>query len=273
VAIETEAGRLTVTRARAEVFRYFPGWEFFITLDSPYHGLSWDKLGRAAWGGEAGAILGDVWNNPLWRHKEVAWAIGETVLMAFLGTFGGAFLAIPLAVLAARGFSPWGSVRFGVRRASDPPRGVDALVRTIVLSRAYGPGPLTGALAILLTDGGTFGKMFSEALENVDGRQVEGVRSTGAGALARIRHGVLPQVAPIWLSQVLHSFESSVRGATVIGAITGGGIGPLLTQAITTQKDWEEVTYYIVLILLMVFAMDTLSGRLRRWLVSGGDER
>ena len=270
VAIETEAGRLTITRGRTEVFRRFPGWElFFFTLDSPYHGLSWAEIGRAAAGGEAGAILGDVWSNPLWRHKDVAWALGETVLMAFLGTFGGALLAMPLAVLAARGLSPLAPVRLGVRRVFDLLRGVDALVWTIVLGCAYGPGPLTGALAILLTDGGTFGKMFSEALENVDGRQVEGVRSTGAGPVARVRHGVIPQVAPIWLSQMLYSFESSVRGATVIGAITGGGIGLLLTQPITTQQDWEKVTYYIALILLMVFAMDTLSGRLRRWIVAG----
>ncbi|MEL6427463.1 MAG: phosphonate ABC transporter, permease protein PhnE, partial [Pseudomonadota bacterium] len=64
--------------------------------------------------------------------------------------------------------------------------------------------------------------------------------------------------------------ESNTRSATIIGAITGGGIGLLLTQAIITQKDWEEVSYYIVLIVLMVMLMDWLSGWLRRKLIQGG---
>jgi phosphonate transport system permease protein len=148
---------------------------------------------------------------------------------------------------------------------------VDALIWTIVLSRAFGPGPLTGALAILVTDSGSFGKIFSEALENVDGKQIEGVASTGARPVQRYRFGVLPQVMPVLLSQVLYFFESNTRSATVIGAITGGGIGLLITQAIITQKDWEEVTYYIILIVLTVMLMDWLSGILRRRLIKGRD--
>ena len=80
---------------------------------------------------------------------------------------------------------------------------------------------------------------------------------------------MIPQVTPVLLSQVLYFLESNTRGATVIGAIVGGGIGLLLTQAIQTQKDWEDVAYYMVLIVLTVIAMDSLSGRLRRKLIKG----
>ncbi|QQA43849.1 phosphonate ABC transporter, permease protein PhnE [Pelagovum pacificum] len=271
VAITTDAGRVNITRARTEVMRYFPGWElFFFTLDSPYSGLSFGQLAAAAFGGEAGAIWSDFWNNDMWRHKEVVWAIFETILMAFIGTAGAALIALPTAFLAARNFAPLGIFRQATRRLYDFLRGVDGLIWTVILSRAYGPGPLTGALAIMFTDTGTFGKLFSEALENVDEKQIEGVRSTGAGPLARARYGVIPQIVPVLLSQVLYYLESNTRSATVIGAITGGGIGLLLTQAIITQKDWEEVTYYIILIVLMVFLMDALSGWLRRRLISGG---
>jgi len=270
--VVTDAGRLTVTRNRTEVFKYQYGWElFFFTLDSPYHGMSIGQLASAALNGEAGAIAHDFWNNKMWRHGEVAWAIVETILMAFLGTFGAAIIALPIAFLAARNFMPLGGLRFAVRRVFDFLRGVDGLIWTIVLSRAFGPGPLTGALAILLTDTGSFGKMFSETLENVDEKQIEGVASTGAKPLQRYRFGVIPQVTPVFLSQILYYLESNTRSATIIGAITGGGIGLFLTQAIITQKDWEEVSYYIVLIILMVIAMDSLSGWLRRKLISGDE--
>ncbi|MHC9234266.1 phosphonate ABC transporter, permease protein PhnE [Pseudooceanicola sp. 502str34] len=270
VTITTDAGRVTITRNRTEVFRYSLGWElFFFTLDSPYHGMGPGELLSHALSGEAGAIWHDFWNNAMWRHGDVAWALVETVLMAFLGTFGAAIVALPLAFLAARNFAPLMAVRFTFRRIFDFLRGTDALIWTIVLSRAFGPGPMTGALAILLTDTGSFGKMFSEALENVDGKQIEGVQSTGAKPLLRYRFGVIPQVTPVLLSQVLYFFESNTRSATIIGAITGGGIGLMLTQAMITQKDWEEVTYYIILVILLVFAMDWFSGWLRRKLIGG----
>ncbi|MEX0278270.1 MAG: phosphonate ABC transporter, permease protein PhnE [Ruegeria sp.] len=274
LAITTDAGRLTVTRNRSEVFRYFMGWElFWFTLDSPYHGKSLPQLVGLAASGEAGAILNDFWTNKMWRHEDVAWAIFETILMAFLGTFGAGMVALPLAFLATRNFNPLKSVRFLTRRVFDFVRGVDALIWTVILARAFGPGPLTGALAILVTDTGTFGKIFSEALENVDRKQIEGVQSTGANAPQRYRFGVIPQVTPVLLSQLLYFLESNTRSATVIGAITGGGIGLLLTQAIITQKDWEEVAYYIVLIILMVMLMDWFSGWLRRRLIQGEPEK
>ena len=100
-------------------------------------------------------------------------------------------------------------------------------------------------------------------------KQIEGVQSTGANAPQRYRFGVIPQITPVLLSQLLYFLESNTRSATVIGAITGGGIGLLLTQAIITQKDWEEVAYYIVLIILMVMLMDWFSGWLRRRLIQG----
>ena len=276
VAITTSEGRVTMTRSKTEVFNYFAGWElFWFTLDSPYHGqglftiLFGDRIDPAR--GNLEGAWSDFWHNEMWRHADVVWAIGETILMAFLGTFGGAIVALPLAFLAAKRFAPIMAVRFAMRRIFDFVRGVDALIWTIVLSRAFGPGPLTGALAILVTDTGTFGKIFSEALENVDDKQIEGVSSTGAKPLQRYRFGVIPQVVPVLLSQILYFLESNTRSATIIGAITGGGIGLLLTQAIQTQKDWEEVAYYIVLIILMVIFMDWLSGWLRRRLIKGGD--
>jgi len=278
VQVTTDQGRFSVTRNRAETFYYEPGWElFFFTLDSPFYDKGPLELaGLALWGDRVdparsniGYMTSEVWNNAMWRHKDVAWAIGETILMAFLGTFMAALIALPLAFLAASNFSAFGSVRFAMRRVFDFVRGVDALIWTIILARAFGPGPMTGALAIMITDTGAFGKQFSETLENIDEKQVEGLRSTGANAIQRARFGVLPQITPVLLGQVLYSFESNTRSATIIGAIVGGGIGLLLTQAISTQKDWEEVAYYMMLIIAMVIIIDSISGWLRRKLIKG----
>lgn len=276
VSVTTDHGRFAYSRSKVETFRYFAGWElFFFTLNSPFSGKSLTELAALAVSGDRVdparpnivAMAQDIWTNKMWRHADVAWAIFETILMAFIGTFGAAVISLPLAFAAARNVNPVGPVRFALRRVFDFVRGVDALIWTIVLSRAFGPGPMTGALAMLVTDVGSFGKTFSEAVENIDEKQVEGIRSTGANAMQRARFGIIPQITPILLSQVLYYLESNTRGATVVGAIVGGGIGLMLTQAIQTQKDWEEVCYYMVLIILMVMMMDSLSGWLRRKLI------
>ena len=83
-----------------------------------------------------------------------------------------------------------------MRRVFDFLRRVDSLIWAIILSRTFGPGPLPGSLAILLTFTGTFGKLFSETLENVDDKQIGGIQSTGAKRLQRYRFGVIPQLLP-----------------------------------------------------------------------------
>ncbi len=278
VSVTTGAGRFNYSRSKVETFKYEPGWElWFFTLDSPFYGKGLGELATLATTGDLidparsnlGYMVSEFWTNKMWRHGDVAWALFETILMAFLGTMTAAIIALPLSFLAARNFMPLGVFRFAARRVFDFIRGVDGLIWTIILSRAFGPGPMTGAIAIAITDVGSFGKTFSEALENIDEKQVEGVQSTGANALQRARFGVIPQIMPVLLAQVLYYLESNTRSATVIGAIVGGGIGLLLTQAIQTQKDWEEVAYYILLIVLMVMLMDSLSGWLRRKLIKG----
>lgn len=273
--IRTDAGRMTMTRAKTEVFRHFFGWElFWFTHRSPFYGKSLSELIALAFSSHRlgpgrssiAAMWHDFWHNNMWHHEKVARALGETVLMAFLGTVGAAMAALPLAFMAAANFTPFWLVRQFVRRIFDFVRGVDALIFTILLSRAFGPGPLTGSLAILLTDPASFGKLFSEAPENVDNRQIEGVASAGANPVQRYRFGVIPQLTPVLLSQSRYYLESNTRSATIIGASIGGAIGLMLTQAIITQKDWEEVTCYII---LMVMAMDTISGWLRRRLIVG----
>ena len=278
IGVTTDAGRFSYSRSKVETFKYHPGWElWFFTLDSPFYGKSFPELVALATvedrvdarRSNIGYMVSEFWTNRMWRHGDIAWAIFETMLMAFLGTFAAAIVALPLSFIAARNFMPLGILRGTIRRIFDFVRGVDGLIWTIILSRAFGPGPMTGAIAIAITDAGSFGKTFSEALENIDEKQVEGIRSTGANAVQRARFGVIPQLMPVILAQVLYYLESNTRSATIIGAIVGGGIGLMLTQAIQTQKDWEEVAYYMVLIILMVMAMDSLSGWLRRKLIKG----
>ena len=268
--------RLAVTRGRTQVQRYFYGWEyFFFGPGSPLVGYSAGDVWELINSDErldpeysnTGLVLSEFWNNPDWQHGAIAVALFETIIMALLGTMVAALVALPLAFVAAANFNPNVVTRMAVRRFFDFVRGIDNLIWSLIFIRAFGLGPLTGIMAIAFTDTGTLGKLFSEAIENIDDKQVEGVRSTGASTLQRYRYGVIPQILPVFVSQTLYYLESNTRSATVIGALGAGGIGLKLVETINTKQDWENTLYIIILTLMVVVAMDIGSGWLRRKLI------
>jgi phosphonate transport system permease protein len=201
-----------------------------------------------------------------WDHAELWRSMLETVAMAYLGTMLAAVFAVPLGFLGARNVIPARAFRFCTRRLFDGMRGLDQLIWALVFVRAMGLGPIAGIMAIAVAETGVLAKLFAEAVENIDRRQVEGIVSVGAGFLARLRFAVLPQVLPVLISQVLYSIESNSREATILGLVGAGGIGLRLSERIQINA-WDQVAYIIVLILLAVATIDTTSRYLRLRLI------
>lgn len=188
-------------------------------------------------------------------------ALGETLSIALLGTTLAAVFALPVSLLAARNIVP-NILRFPVRRFLDSIRGVDTLIWALVWINVVGLGPFAGVLAIAVSDFGAFGKLFSEAIEGADQKQVEGIRASGGSALHEIRFGLMPQVLPVIAGQVLYFIESNTRSATIIGIVGAGGIGLQLAEQIRVL-EWQKVSFLILMILVAVAAIDFISGKLR----------
>jgi phosphonate transport system permease protein len=189
-------------------------------------------------------------------------ALFETIAIAFLGTILAAILAFPLGFVAARNVVANRVVHFLARRSLDTVRGVDALIWALIWVNVVGLGPFAGMLAIMTSDIGAFGKLYSEAIEAADRKPVEGVTSLGGSKLHEIRFGLIPQVLPVIASQVLYYIESNTRSSTIIGIVGAGGIGLYLAETIRTL-EWQQVSFLILLILAAVTAIDFLSGKLR----------
>jgi phosphonate transport system permease protein len=189
-------------------------------------------------------------------------ALAQTLAIAFLGTLLGAVIAFPLGFLAARNVvtNPFG--HFAVRRALDTIRAVDVLIWALMWINVVGLGPFAGILAIMTQDIGIFGKLFSEAIEAADRKPVEGILSTGGNRWAAVRFGLIPQVLPVFLSQVLYFIESNTRSATIIGIVGAGGIGQALAESIQ-ELEWRHVAFLVAMILATVVLIDHISARLR----------
>lgn len=189
-------------------------------------------------------------------------ALGETLSIALLGTTLAALAALPVSLLAARNVIPSALFRFPVRRFLDSIRGVDTLIWALVWINVVGLGPFAGVLAIAVADFGAFGKLFSEAIEAADRKEVEGIRASGGSKLHEIRFGLMPQVLPVIAGQVLYFIESNTRSATIIGIVGAGGIGLQLAEQIRVL-EWQKVSFLILMILVAVAVIDWISNRLR----------
>ncbi len=269
-------GRADIEDDEVKISHRFWGWENFVfDTYSPFWGKSAGEVWRLVTSGQridpARSNLSLAWNNILynaeWQHLDVWTKLLQTIVMAFVGTVLASVVAFPLAFLAARNITQNRLANQLLKRFFDFQRSVDMLIWALFFTRAFGPGPLAGMSAIFFTDTGTLGKLYSEALENIDDKQREGVKSVGAAPTSVQRYGVVPQVLPVFLSQSLYFWESNTRSATIIGAVGAGGIGLKLWEAMRTNSDWENVAYMVVLILIVVFVFDNISNALRRRLV------
>lgn len=188
-----------------------------------------------------------------------------TVQIAVWGTFLAVVVAVPLGLLCSSNIAPvW--VHQPLRRLMDACRAINEMVFAMLFIVAVGLGPFAGVLALWVHTTGVLAKLFSEAVEAIDPRPVEGVRATGANAIEEVVFGVIPQVLPLWISLSLYRFESNVRSASVVGIVGAGGIGTLLWEIIRSFR-YAETCAIMIIIIAFVAIIDLLSARIRAMLI------
>jgi len=188
-----------------------------------------------------------------------------TLQIALWGTALAVVTAVPLGLLASSNIVPaW--VYQPVRRLMDACRAINEMVFAMLFVVAVGLGPFAGVLALWIHTAGVLAKLFSEAVEAIDPQPVEGIRSTGAGALHEIVYGVIPQVMPLWISFTLYRFESNVRSASVVGMVGAGGIGVVLWEIIRGFQ-YAQTAAVMIIIVVTVSLIDVVSARIRKSLI------
>lgn len=197
-------------------------------------------------------------------------ALIETINIAATATLLGGISGAILALLSTRGLAPWPWMVPLVRRLLDVTRAIPEIVIALMLIFVLGGGPVPAVLAIAFHTTGALGKLFSEVAENASLRPVEGLQSVGASWLQRVWLGIIPQVAPNWLSYAALRFEINVRASAILGFVGAGGIGYELRNAITWgQGRYDGAAAIFLLLFLTIVAIDQLGSGIRNRLVRG----
>lgn len=197
-------------------------------------------------------------------------ALVETVNIAAAATLLGTLVGIVLSLLATRGLALWPRLVPVFRRITDIARAIPEIVVALVLIFILGGGPVPAMIAIAIHTAGAMGKLFSEVNENADLKPVEGLASVGANWSQRMMLGVVPQVAPNWLSYALLRFEINVRASAILGFVGAGGLGYELKNAISWgQGRYDEAAAIFLLLFVTIVIIDQISSHYRDQLTHG----
>ncbi len=185
-----------------------------------------------------------------------------TVQMAIWGSFLAVIFAVPFGLMSSGNLAPdW--LRHPVRRLMDALRSINPLIFALLFMVSVGLGPFAGVMALFAHTLGTLAKLFSEAIESIDQRPMEGIRATGGNRMEQIVYGVIPQVTPLWISYSLYRFEANVRSASVVGLVGAGGIGFILWNSIR-GFNYSKTAAILIVIVTTVSILDLLSATIRK---------
>jgi len=193
----------------------------------------------------------------------VARATWVTFQIATLGSLLAALLALPLGALSARNLRAPRPLAWAARALLDIARAVHTLVFGLVLVGIVGLGPTAGILAIALHSMGTYGKLYAESIEALDMAAIEAVRATGATPAQVFFQAVWPSVLPQFVGNHLYIWEFNIRDSTILGLIGAGGLGLLISEAVSLFQ-WSRLATLLIVVVALVMAFDALSRRIRQ---------
>jgi len=193
-----------------------------------------------------------------------------TIFQALMATTIGGLVALPFSFLAARNLMGRGVlprvIYYAARSLFNILRSIEALLYVAIFVFWVGIGPFAGMLALAITTFALIGKLFSEAIENIDTGPLEAITATGATRLQTIVYGVLPQIIPPFISYSIYQWDINIRISTIIGFAGGGGVG-LLLSTYFGMLQYHKAGTVVALIVIVVTAMDFASARIRQKLV------
>jgi phosphonate ABC transporter permease subunit PhnE len=193
-----------------------------------------------------------------------------TILQAMLATFLGAILAAPVSFLAAKNLTGKSKVLawlyYLTRSIFNFLRSIEALLYAAIFVFWVGIGPFAGMLALAVTTFALIGKLFSEAIENIESGPIEAVNATGANRLQMIFYAIIPQIVPSFVSYLVYQWDINIRMATIIGFAGGGGIG-LTLSTFFGSLQYHKAGTVVLFIVVVVALMDFASAKIRESLV------
>ncbi|HEY0222525.1 MAG TPA: phosphonate ABC transporter, permease protein PhnE [Lactovum miscens] len=197
----------------------------------------------------------------------VLYLLLQTIAIAILGTIVGAIIAVPLSFLSATNMMPK-PIAYVVRLLIMAIRTVPSFVYALFFVGIVGMSPSAGVMALGLESVGMIAKLFIESIEDLDTGIIESMDAAGASWFQKIRFGVLPQLLPELLSNLLYRLDMNLRDASILGLVGAGGIGAPLIFAMNGQM-WSKAGSILIALFILIVIVELISSQIRKVLMKG----
>jgi len=199
----------------------------------------------------------------LTKLPDIARKLLDTVLMSVAATTIAAIFALMLAMIGSR------TTRIN-KLFSVLARGVASLLRNIplvawamILMLAFSQSMLTGYLALFFGSLGFLTRAFIETIDEASIHSVEALRATGASYLSIIFQAVLPSSLPQMVSWLLFMIDTNIRDATLVGLLTGTGIG-FSFDVYYKSFHFHEASLVVIMLVITIISIEMISNYIRR---------
>ena len=183
--------------------------------------------------------------------------------------------ATVIAAVCGIAFSVLGSSSIGVECA--PVRGVIRVIASIfrnipmiawalLLLLSFKQNEFTGFLALFLTTFGQLMRFFLDTFDEIPTGPVEALRSCGASYWQVVFQAGLPLAVADLMSWMLYMVETNIRSATLIGLLTGTGIGFVFNLYYTSFR-YDTAGLVIVVTIVFVLVIEAISNAARRSMI------
>ena len=189
-------------------------------------------------------------------------AVWTTFKIATLGSLIAAVTGLPFGVAAARNMETPDWLASVSRIVLGVARSIHTLVFGLIIVGIIGLGPMAGVLAIAAHSFGTYGKLYAEAIESIDRGLIESGRALGLSPLQTLVHGLRRTMLPRALSVHLYIWEFNMRDSTVLGLIGAGGLGLLVSEAVSLFQ-WGRLATILLATIALVMTFDAISRKVR----------
>ena len=215
-----------------------------------------------------GGFLSNFYPPAVEEFPRMLYPLLETIMIALLATFLGALFSFLFAVAASANLSPpW--LRHLSRFIIATERALPEIIVLLLLIAALGLGPFPGVIALSIGCLGMLGRLFADAIEEVDQRTIESIQSVGANRWQLIKFVIIPEAIPSIIANTLFRFEINIRASVLLGAVGAGGIGYEISSSFMLL-EYEKASMAIILVLILIFLSERVSDYLRKKIMEGG---
>jgi len=187
----------------------------------------------------------------------------ETIFMSIAATTFAAAVALVLGIMGSKTTRVSKVIGGFARFIASVSRNIPVVAWSLILLISFGQNSITGFLALFVTTVGLLTRIFIETIDETDQRAVEALEATGATYFQTVNKAVIPQTLPQIISWILFMIETNIRSATLVGILTGTGIG-FIFDVYYKSLDYNAVALVTLTIVVTVIVIELISNKIRK---------